>query len=221
MFRGVVLANAELGVRVVQVDEASQAYQADLRPEDLIISINNEEVQSIDQFALLSTRLKGETVSAAVHIFRNGEPHELHVHLYSYPILRAWGARLVPDFDIRFAQPALAQEYWSRLGRGYEDANKFPDALSAYGNALHNVPDDLPTALHTATLFLRVGHTQLEAGRLTEGIGSLRQGVLMLEKLFDSTLTDQQLVEVKARLKESVEALRHAVEAAKTKTPEN
>ena len=213
LFRGVVVADAELGVRVVRVEEMSQAYQADLRPEDLIIRIGDVDVHSIDEFSELSTRLKGQTLAAKVVVFRNGEPRELSVHLYSYPLLRTWGVEVVPAFDIRFAKPEIGLAYWTPLGRGFEEAGKLPEALDAYANGLDNVPADLPAAVKTAELFLRVGQAQLRSGRLAEGLGSLRQGMAMLERLFDAPLSDDQLRGLKGRLQEAVTALREAVRA--------
>ena len=207
LFRGVVVADSPLGVRVVSVDASSQALLADLRPEDIIVSVNSTEIHSIDEFAALSSALKGRAVAATVLIFRNGTPQEIALHLYSYPILRTWGVQFLPDHDLRFAQAQVGLDYWTRLGRGFEEANKPAEALNAYLNGLHNVPTDVPTAFKVSELSLRLSQQQLSAHALAEGMASLQQSLLVMEKLFDSPLSDEQLRTIKGRLEETLKTL--------------
>ena len=211
LFRGVVVADSPLGVRVVQVEETSQAYQADLRPEDIVVRIGNTEIHSIDAFATLSSQLKGRVRAAKVVIFRNGTPRELTVHLYSYPILRAWGIAFLPEHDIRFAEAKTGWTYWNRLGRGFEGAGKLPEALNAYLNGLHNLPTDTGTAFTVAILSSTVSQQRLAAGALAEGLPLLRQSVAMMEKLFDAPLTQEQLLTIRRQLEATLAALRAAV----------
>ena len=208
VFRGVVVADSPLGVRVVSVEDASQAALADLRPDDIIVQINASEVHSIDEFATLSAALRGRAVEATVLVFRNGTPHELTLHLYSYPILSAWGIQFVPEHDVRFAQPQIGLEYWARLGKGFEEAGKPAEALNAYLNALHNVPRDVPTALKVSALFFALSRQGLSEGALAKGIAQMAQSLTLLEKLFDSPLTDEQLQAVRRDLQETLRALR-------------
>lgn len=209
VFRGVVVAGSLLGVRVVSVEEASQAYLADLRPEDLIIQIQSQAVHSIDEFATRSNQLKAErAIEVTVLVFRNGLPRELHLHLFSYPILGEWGITFIPDVDLRFGEPRTGLDYWRRLGRGFEEAGKAQEALNAYLNGLHNVPTDAATALKVTELLSRASQQRLSGGALGEGIASLRQAVHMMERLFDYPLTDEQLGTVKRQLEETLRALR-------------
>jgi len=67
LFRGVVVADSPLGVRVVSVEDASQASQADLRPEDIIIRVDGADVGSIDAFAMFSEALKGRAARRKSH----------------------------------------------------------------------------------------------------------------------------------------------------------
>lgn len=202
-------AGSPMGVRVVSVEESSQAYLADLRPEDLILQIHGEAVHSIDEFAVRSNGLKAERAMAVtVLVFRNGLPHALHLHLFSYPILGEWGVTFIPDFDLRFGEPRTGLDYWRRLGRGFEEAGKPREALNAYLNGLHNVPTDAATALKVTELLSRASQQHLSGGALGEGITLLRQAVHMMERLFDYPLTDEQLGTVKRQLKETLRALR-------------
>ena len=208
LFRGVVVTNSPLGVRVVSVEETSQAYLADLRPEDVIVRVDDHDIHSIDEFAMVSNVLKGQMVRAAVLVFRNGEPRELSIHLYSYPVLREWGLEFMPDPDIRFAQAEVGLAYWTRLGRGFEQAGKPAESLNAYLNGLHNVPTDVATALKTSELFSQLSQASLAKGALADGVASLRQALTITEHLFDYPLTDEQLQTIKVRLTETLEALR-------------
>jgi len=208
LFRGVIVADSSVGVRVVSVEETSQAFQADLRPEDVIVSVDGREVHSIDEFATVSTALKGRAVLATVLVFRRGAPREIRVHLYSYPVLQMWGLEFIPEHDIRFAEPRNGLEYWTRLGRGFEEAGKPTDALNAYLNGLHNVPDDSATALRVAELFASQGQEHLRTRRLVEGLASLRQAVVVFEKLFDYPMTDDELQRINHQLEETLQALR-------------
>ena len=208
LFRGVVVADSELGVRVVSVEEASQASLADLRPEDIIARVESSEVHSIDEFAKLSAALKGRATAATVVVFRNGTPRELALHLYSYPVLNTWGISFVPEHDVRFAQPQIGLEYWTRLGRGFEEAGKPAEALGAYLNALHNMPRDVPTALKSGELFFALSRQGLAEGKLADGIAQMAQALTLLEKLFDAPLTDEQLQAVRRELQDTLRALR-------------
>ena len=208
LFRGVVVADSPVGVRVVSVEESSQAFHADLRAEDLIISIDGHEVRSIDEFAATSLALKGRAALTTVLVFRHGVPREIQVHLYSYPILQRWGVEFIPEHDLHFAEPQVGLEYWARLGRGFEEARNPAEALKAYLNGLHNVPTDDATALNVAELFSRLGQQQVQAGQLREGMTSLRDALLMMEQLFHGPLTDAQLETIKRQLEDTLHALR-------------
>lgn len=209
LFRGIVVADSQLGVRVVSVEERSQAHLADLRPEDIIVRIGEEEVNTIDEFAALSNRMKGQAVRTTLVVFRGGTPRELSLHLYSYPLIREWEIEFVPEHDIRFAEAHVGLAYWARLGRGFEEANKPLEALGAYLNALHHAPVDSAVALSASRLYLRLSEEALAERRLGTGVAFLRQGVTMLDHLFDYPLTDEQLATVRDGLRASLEALRH------------
>lgn len=210
LFRGVVVADSPLGVRVVSVEETSQAYLADLRPEDLIVRIRDTEIHSIEEFAALSKTLQGHAMVATVLVFRNGAPREVRVHLYSYPVLREWGIEFLPDHDVRFAEPSVGSDYWMRLGRGFEEAGKDAEALNAYLNGLHNTPTDAAIAVKVAAIFSRTGQQRLREGALAAGLASLHQGMLVMEHLFDYPLTDEQLRVIKAQLQQTLQAIRDA-----------
>ncbi|MBI2104821.1 MAG: PDZ domain-containing protein [Candidatus Omnitrophica bacterium] len=208
VFRGVVVADSPLGVRVISVEEASQAQLADLRPDDILVRVRDADIRSIDEFAVVSGALRGRAVAVPVLVFRNGTPRELTLHLYSYPVLQTWGLEVVPDHDLRFAEPRVGLDYWSRLGRGFEGAGKPAEALEAYLNGLHNVPTDTATALHVSRLFVSLSRQRLADGSLTDGIADLRQALQVLERLFDHPLTDEQLRDVRAQLRETLQGLR-------------
>lgn len=210
LFRGVVVADSPLGVRVVSVEETSQARQADLRPEDIIVRIQEQEVHSIDAFAVASKALKGRAVSATLVVFRNGVPREIAIHLYSYPLRRAWDIEFLPEHDLRFAQPQVGLEYWRRLGRGFEEARKPQEALDAYLNGLHNVPEDVPTALKAIELSSQLGQQRLSEGNTPEGIRALSRSLSMMHRLFERPLSDEQLRRVRDQLRATVTALKHA-----------
>ncbi len=207
LFRGVVVADSPLGVRVVSVEEQSQASLADLRPEDLLVQINGTAIRSIDEFATLSSALRGRAMQAAVVALRRGAPRQLSLHLYSYPVLRAWGLTFVPEHDIRFADPTVGVAYWMRMGRGFETAHKPEEALNAYLNALHNEPAYLDAAVKVAQLLWDVARQHLQAKRLQQGVAALQQGAKFLERLFDYPLDAQTLQSLKHQLDETVQLI--------------
>ena len=208
LFRGVVVADSPLGVRVVSVEDTSQAYLADLRPDDVIVRVHGTDIHSIDEFGMLSLALKGRAVSTKLVVFRHGLPHEMTIHLYSYPILNEWGLSFLPEHDIRFAEGQTGVEYWRRLGRGFEEAGKPEEALDAYLNALHNVPTHFESAVQACALLLQISRQRLGRGELAGGVARLRQASQMLEHLFDFPLTDEQLAAVRGQLQETLRALR-------------
>lgn len=207
LFRGVVVVDSPLGIRIVSIEESSQAHQADLRPEDIIVRVNDTELRSIDEFAVLSSQLKGHAVSANVLVFRGGAPVEITLHLYSYPLLREWRVQFVPDDEIRFAENRLGLNYWTRLGRGFEGAGKVDEALRAYLNALHNVPTDTAMALKISELFSRVSQQRFTEQAAGDAVAALRQALLVLERLFDYPLTEEQMEAVRRQLQDTLRSL--------------
>ncbi len=215
LFRGVVVADNALGVRVVTIDGSSQAYAADLRPDDLIVRVDDDEVHSIDDFAAVSNKLRGKTIKASVIVLRNGSPKQLLLHLYSYPVLNAFGIEWVPEHDVRFAQPEIGRDYWMRMARGFETAGQSAKALDAYLNALHNTPSDGQAAFLASVVASKIGQEQVKSGNFSEGLTSLRSSLLITQKLFDGPLSDEQLSAVKDQLKATLQAIRQAPRPAK------
>ena len=208
LFRGVVVADSPLWVRVVSIEERSQASMADLRPDDVIVRVDSRDVRSIDEFAMISGALKGQARTTTLVIFRNGAPREILLHLYSYPILREWKVAFVPEDALRFAEPSVGRNYWSRLGRGFEEAGRPKEALNAYLNGLHNLPTDTATAFKVSELLRALSQQQLHDGEMVNGVTTLRQALLILEHVFDTPLSDEQLAQVRQRLQETLETLR-------------
>ena len=216
VFRGIVVTDSPLGVRVVSVEEASQAYLADLRPEDYVVRVDGREIHSIEEFAGLSNAFKGRRRVTTLLIFRSGQPRELRLHLFSYPILNRWGIEFIPDYDLRFAEARTGFDYWTRLGRGFEEARKPEEALNAYLNGLHNVPDDVPTAVKASRLFLQASERRFNERALREGVGSLSQGVTLMERVFshNESLTDAQLRAIRDQLHRTLEAMKRSAKPA-------
>ena len=207
VFRGVVVTDSPLGVRVVSVDGGSQAATAGLQPEDVIVRINSIQPHSIDEFAALSVGLRGHTVKTSVVVFREGQPIELTLHLFSYPVLRTWGLEFVPDDDVRFAEPRTGWDYWTRLGRAFEQVGKSDEALNAHLNALHNAPTEIRTAVTVTELLMQVSRRRLAGGLSADGVAYLRRSLALMQRLFDQPLTDAQLDTLKRRLKDTLDLL--------------
>ena len=172
--------------------------------------VQETELRTIEDFAALSTALKGRAASATVLVFRNGAPRELTLHLYSYPVLRAWGLAFIPQHDVRFAEPPTGLAHWVRLGDGFTRADKPAEAVDAYLNGLHNVPDDAPTALKVSGLLVRMSRERLSSGDLAEGAAQLNRALKVMNGLFTRPLSTEQLESVKRQLTESLAALRDA-----------
>jgi hypothetical protein len=205
-----VVADDEVGVTIVSVEEGSQAFQAELRPEDVIVQAHGREIRSIEDFAALSAQLKGQASETTLVLFRHGTPRQVRLHLYSYPLLRAWQIEFIPDHDLRFAQARTGLAYWSRLGRGFEHVGNEAEALNAYLNGLHNDPEDQETALKVIRLHAHVGEARLARGSLAEGLASLQQALTMMERFFEFPLSEPQLAGLRDQLRATVEALRQA-----------
>lgn len=209
LFRGVVVADHALGARVVSVEANSQLSAVGLRPEDLIVQIDGQPVTAIDEFAVMSHAYKDRRAQeATVLVLRNGQPHQLWVHLYSVPILRQWNLRFVPEHDLRFIEPTAGAAYWARMGRGFREARNSEAALEAYLNALHHDPTHLEAALATAELLWEVAWRRLEDDRFAHALTSMQQATAFLERLFDQPLTIEQLAAVNEQMRATLAALR-------------
>lgn len=212
LFRGVMVVNGPLGVRVVSVEETSQAFLSDLRSEDVILQINGTAIHTIDEFAAISQQLKGRAAKATLLVLRNDQLQELTVHLYSVPVLQQWDLSFVPEHDIRFADPTAGVAYWMRLARGFQEAGDLEHALNAVLNALHNDPGRLDVALRAADLLWAIARAQLARGQLSGALAPLDHGTTLLERLMAHSLTVSQLQSVRHQLEETVAALRHPIQ---------
>jgi tetratricopeptide (TPR) repeat protein len=208
LFRGVAVADSSAGVRVVSVEPTAMAFQADLRPEDVILQIDDHALRTIDEFAVLSKALRGRAAKTRLVILRNGQPRELILHLYSYTLLREWGLTFIPDQELRFVDPSAGRSYWANLGRGFREAGQSDQALHAYLNALHHAPSDLSLAMTVSHLLGTLAGRHLEAARYAEALGALNQQVTILNALFEHPLSTQQLQAVKQQLELTVEGLK-------------
>ena len=210
LFRGVVVVDHPLGVRVVSVEESSQAALADLRSDDVLVQLNDTAIKTIDEFAMVSLALRGQAVKARVVVLRDGQPRELFVHLYSYPLLRQWELYFVPEHDLRFIEPKAGLAYWLRLARGLETAHDPEPALNAYLNALHQDPAQLDVAVQAEELMWEMARARLAQHRLPDALAALEQGTTLLRHLFDHPLDGVQLELVKHQLQETLALLRAA-----------
>lgn len=208
VFRGVIVADSQAGVRVVQIEDTAQAARLDLRPEDIIMLVNDRRVRTIDEFAVVSQLLKGQAAQASVIILRNGQPYELTLHVYSLPLLREWGIRFVPDFDLRFVEPAAGMAYWRNLARGFEVAGKTDDAIVSYLNALHHDPAQSDIAMRLTELWLAQTQQQLAKQQTNEALASLNQAVTTLQRLFEEPRNLDELERIKRQLEQTLRALK-------------
>ncbi len=208
LFRGVVVADSPQGVAVVSIEDYSQAFLAGLRPEDVVVQVDGRPVSTIDEFAALSQQMKGQAVRTNLVVLRNGQPRALELHLYSYPLLKTWNLAFIPDDEIRFVEPSAALDYWSRMGRGFESANQLDHALEAWLNALHNEPTNVGVAVHICELLAQLARQSLAVHQLAQAVKALQREIIMLQRLFDYSLTDDQLQSVKRQLQETVTTLK-------------
>jgi hypothetical protein len=212
LFRGIVVADSPVGVRVISVEADAPAALADLRAEDIIVRVQQADVRSIDEFSHLSTQLKGQATRIRVLVFRAGQRRELQLHAYSYPLLERWGVEFIPEYDLRFAEARVGAAYWQRLGRGFEEAGKPGEALNAYLNGLHLTPADAHLAAQAGVLWLQVTQQRLRERQLIEGLGALGQASAFLQRLFDYPLTTPQLIQLRDELKATLAALKQPLE---------
>ena len=103
------------------------------------------------------------------------------------------------------------------MGKGFEEAGKPADALDAYLNGLHNVPDDVPTALRVSELLVRMSRERLSSGDLAEGTAQLNRALKVMTGLFARPLSTEQLEAVKRQLTEALRSLKEASTALKTR----
>ncbi len=208
LFRGVVASDGEAGVRIVSVDPESQAWLADLRPEDVIVRIGEADVKTIEDFSTISAALKGTTDHAEVVVFRNGAPRRINLHLYSYPVLKVWGVEFIPNFEMRFGDPSAGRDYWTRLARGFTEVGNKEEALDATLNALHNLPGDPQTALAACEGYFQLAQDRLAEQAIMPALTYLGAALSMAEKLFAYPLSEQELQRIKSQLNATLSSLR-------------
>ena len=66
----------------------------------------------------------------------------------------------------------------------------------------------MTVAVKTAELFSRVGQASFQSGERVEGFAALRKSLLIMQKLFDYPLTDEQLRTIRDQLRGTLTALR-------------
>lgn len=68
------------GVIVLAVREGSPAFQADILPGDVLLSIGEDRVQSVENYLQLLDKNEGQTVS--FHLDRNGKPVKKQIQVH-------------------------------------------------------------------------------------------------------------------------------------------
>ena len=67
------------GVEVFEVVEGTAAYQADVLPGDIVVSVNGEKVESLEQYGQLLNRFTGTTATFVIE--RNGKMLEKPIYI--------------------------------------------------------------------------------------------------------------------------------------------
>ena len=211
LFRGVVVASASPGARVVSVDEESLAYAGGLRPGDVIMTVNDAAIESIDDFAGQSQRLAGKLSEATVTVQRQEQPVQLLISLFSQRLLEAWGERFVANLDLRFREPKAGYVYWTVEAQRAMREHRTSLAIEALATALHYQPDRLETALLLAGQWNELAQARFARQRNDQGVAALQHSVNLYQRLIAKGVTREQLVEIKAQLQRLVTALKEQV----------
>ena len=207
LFRGVVVASASPGARVVSVDEESIAYAGGLRPGDVIMTVNDAAIESIDDFAGQSQRLAGKLSEATVTVQRQEQPVQLLISLFSQRLLEAWGERFVANLDLRFREPKAGFVYWTVEAQRVMREHRTSLAIEAFATALHYQPDRLDTALLLAGQWNELAQARFAEHRSGQGVAALQHSVNLYQRLMAKGITREQLAAVKAQLQQLVTAL--------------
>ena len=207
LFRGVVVADATPGARVLSVDEESIAYAGGLRPGDVILLMHGASIASIDDFAAQSQRIGGKTTEVVLKIERAGRPVELLVSLFSPRLLEAWGERFVPNLELRFRDPKAGYTYWWGEGRRLARERRTSLAIEALATALHYQPDRAETALLLAGQWNLLAQSRFAGRRNDQGVAALQHAVNLYQRLLAKGATAEQLQQVKAQLQPLVHTL--------------
>jgi len=147
LFRGVTVGEGRPGVVVVFVREDAFALAAGVRAGDHLVAIDEQPINSLEDFADMSRALAGRRTDVSVELLRGGTRFTTDVSLASPTVRSAWGLAFLPDYSLRFADPNAARRYWSQRASHELVQGQDVEAMRSLLNVLHYAPDAYDEAL--------------------------------------------------------------------------
>lgn len=207
LFRGTTVGEGQPGVTVVFLRDDAFALYAGLRAGDHIVAIDEEPVNSLDDFAVMSRALAGKRTDVPVTVVRAGARITATLSLESPTVRSAWGLAFIPDYSLRFVDPKAAKRYWS--DRGAKELLDGHDvvAMRSLLNALHYAPESYDVALALCESVMRQGETLWKEGQRAEALGVLKQAMALYRQAATKPLTAQHWARIKRSLQQLLRTL--------------
>ena len=202
LFRGVTVGDGPPGVTVVFVKEDAFAAAAGLHAGDHLVAVDDQPVNNLDEFAVISRALTGKRTEVDVTVLRGGARFAAEISLTSTAVKAAWGLAFMPDYSLRFVDANAARKYWSHRAAQELVSGKDTDAMRSLLNVLHYAPEAYDEALALCEAVQRQGERLWKQGKRTEAVGVLRQSVELYRRAAAKPLTLAQWTRVKRGLQQ-------------------
>jgi membrane-associated protease RseP (regulator of RpoE activity) len=213
IFSGLILSEKKDGLKVVDVQKGSPAFDAGLRVSDIILEIDGKKIESLDYYIRISKEAKDKRVEAALTVLREGVLYEAVIRIYSIPVHQHWNQKVTEPKELPRGLTNSPYEYWigkanttlKTLGRTVpfeSKAETYIEAITYLYYGLHYQPESIDTALQIAKSHHELGTLYLNNGMINEGIKDYKDSIKLYTNCLKKTQKEDYLKLILENLQE-------------------
>ncbi|HHT9152883.1 MAG TPA: PDZ domain-containing protein [Candidatus Hypogeohydataceae bacterium YC40] len=212
IFSGLIVAQGEQGVKVVEVHPGCPGERAGLRVGDLIMEVDGQKVKTLEEFANMSKAMKDKNIESNLLVIRKSKLENVLLTNYSDNVFKEWKEKvpLPPERGEIIGGVSLFQ-YYVEKGKTKLEENKqggpleakiarYDEAVRYLFYALHYNPISVEVALLIADTYMNTAKLCLENGRTPLAVENYGKAANLYEKCSKKRVSDKELEQILARL---------------------
>ncbi len=218
LFSGTELAQADQGVKLLNVYPGYPAERAGLQVGDIILEINGQKIKTVEEFISISKSMGNKLAEANLLVMRRGRLENRLIFNYSEVVYKEWGEKVQPPPEGNVRMFSLFQ-YYKEKGRVKLEENKkaggpfetqlarSEEAIKYFFYSLHYAPTDVGVALLIADTYKDTAKLCLDNDKRLQAVENYSKAATLYERCSKRHITEKELEFIFARLQEVEKAL--------------
>lgn len=213
IFSGLILTEAKDGLRVVDAQPGSPAFDAGLKVGDEVVEIDGKKIKSLDDYVRISKNVRSKKIDARLVVRRKGLLYEAIIRTYSMPIYRHWEQKAAKPGELPSGLTDSPFTYWTNKGKTAlkgametvpfeEKVKNYNEAIKFFFNSLHCQVESIDTALLIARLYHELGNIYFDNGKMDTVIKYYRYAITLNTNCLKKTQKEDYLKLILANLQE-------------------